>query len=59
MQPVVSVGKDSKLTMDKVHTGKIKFGIQRGTSEADWLEQNKRQERLEHGNRLLRHPARH
>ena len=41
MQPVVSVGKDSKLTMDKVHTGKIKFGIQRGTSEADWLEQNK------------------
>ena len=41
MQPVVSVGANSDLTMDKVHSGKIKFGIQRGTSEADWLEKNK------------------
>ncbi len=41
MQPVVSVRADSDLSMDQVHTGKIKFGIQRGTSEADWLEANK------------------
>ena len=41
MQPVVSVRADSDLSMDKVHSGKIKFGIQRGTSEADWLEKNK------------------
>ena len=41
MQPVVSVRADSDLTMDTVHKGKIKFGIQRGTSEADWLEKNK------------------
>ena len=41
MKPAVSVRADSDLTMDQVHKGKIKFGIQRGTSEADWLESNK------------------
>ena len=41
MKPAVSVRADSDLTMDQVHKGKIKFGIQRGTSEADWLENNK------------------
>ena len=41
MKPTVSVRADSDLTMDQVHKGKIKFGIQRGTSEADWLESNK------------------
>ena len=41
MQPVISVAKGSTLTKGKIHTEDIKFGIQRGTSEADWLEKAK------------------
>lgn len=39
--PVLVTLPDSKLTKEEVFNGKKKLGIQRGTSEAQWLEKNK------------------
>lgn len=39
--PVLVVLPDSTLTKEEVFNGNINLGIQRGTSEAQWLEKNK------------------
>ncbi len=39
--PVLVVLPGSNLTKDKVFKGNMKIGIQRGTSEAQWLEKNR------------------
>lgn len=39
--PVLVVLPDTELTRDEIFTGNMNLGIQRGTSEAQWLEKNK------------------
>ncbi|WP_461833351.1 ABC transporter substrate-binding protein [Desulfothermus sp.] len=41
IKQVIVVRKDSNLTVDDVLKGKKILGVQRGTSEAEWLEKNK------------------
>lgn len=40
--PVLVVLPDTKLTKEEVFNGNMDLGIQRGTSEAQWLEKNKK-----------------
>ncbi len=42
IKQVMVVKKDSTLTVDEILKGKKILGVQRGTSEAEWLEKNKK-----------------
>ncbi len=47
IKQVLVVKKDSKLTVDDILKGEKILGVQRGTSEAEWLEKNKEKKWLE------------